>query len=260
MKTPCPYKVSDRTREKLLAEMDEDEFFPRAPDRPHPLNKFDDYFHHNRIDLDNEEDRQKLGREFNCYSSDACDIIRELRAFEELEPRWPDAPREKTAGLRLDLPPACRAKKSSVPWKPSGRPTPAADLAFYAARDLARTDPRPFFKAAIERSPAGVEAARAMDPAAAAAVLRDMPGESIYDATRAAQPDEVWNSRRGDGLEKAVTLAAILHARQPEIPFAVRAGGETATLSFDGTDHAFPTRKGLTLDLEWPLRDSPGSR
>jgi hypothetical protein len=103
----CPYKVSDRTREKLLAEMDEDEFFPEPlPDRI-PLNKFDDYFHHNRIDLDNEDDRQKLGREFNCYSSDACDIIRELRAFCKLEPRWPDAGGEKTVapGPRIDLPP-----------------------------------------------------------------------------------------------------------------------------------------------------------
>jgi len=257
----CPYKVSDRTREKLLAEMDEDEFFPEPLTDRIPLNKFDDYFHHNRIDLDNEDDRQKLGREFNCYSSDACDIIRELRAFCKLEPRWPDAGGEKTVapGPRIDLPPGLSREQIVERLEAQRATNPAADLAFYAARDLARTDPRPFFKAAIERSPVCVEAARAMDPAATAAVLRDMPGESIYDATRAAQPDEVWNSRRGDGLEKAVTLAAILHARQPEIPFAVRADGETATLSFDGTDHAFPTRKGLTLDLEWPLRDSPVS-
>jgi len=92
-----------------------------------------------------------------------------------------------------------------------------------------------------------------MDPAMAAASLREMPNESIYDSTRAAQPDEVWNSRRGDGLEKAVTLAAILHARQPDEPFTLTAAGETAALSFAGQAYAFPTQKGLTLDLAWPL-------
>ena len=34
-----------------------------------------------------------------------------------------------------------------------------------------------------------------------------MPNESIYDGQRLAQPDEVWNFRRGDGIEKAFLLA-----------------------------------------------------
>ena len=92
-----------------------------------------------------------------------------------------------------------------------------------------------------------------MDPSMVVACLREMADESIYDAARAAQPDEVWNAQRGDGFEKAVALAAVLHARKPDLPFAIRAEGEVATLTFDGKDYAFPTRKGLTLDLDWPL-------
>ena len=34
-----------------------------------------------------------------------------------------------------------------------------------------------------------------------------MPDESIYDGKRLALPDEVWNFRRGDGIEKALLLA-----------------------------------------------------
>ena len=35
-----------------------------------------------------------------------------------------------------------------------------------------------------------------------------LPNESIYDGpARLAQPDEVWNFRRGDGLERALTVA-----------------------------------------------------
>ena len=91
-----------------------------------------------------------------------------------------------------------------------------------------------------------------MDLPLIVACLREMADESIYDSTRAAQPDEVWNAHRGDGFEKALTLAAILHARKPDIPFTLRAAGEAATLAFDGAEYAFPTKKGLALDLAWP--------
>ena len=128
-----------------------------------------------------------------------------------------------------------------------------ADMAFHAFRDLARVDPRPYLKAAIERSPVCVEASRSMDLSMVIACLREMADESIYDSTRAAQPDEVWNAHRGDGFEKAVVLAAILRSRSPDAPFTLRAAGETATLTFDGKDYAFPTKKGLNLDLSWPI-------
>lgn len=251
----CSFKVSDRTRDKLLAEMDEDDFFAEPlPDRI-PLNKFDDFFKQGHVDLEKEEDRKKLGLEFNCYHTGACEIIDELRAFCRLEPRWPDAGQAKTfvPGPRIDLPPGLAREEIIAALEAQRSNNPVADLAFYAFRDLARTDPRPFLKAAIERSPVCVEAARTMDLSMVVACLREMADESIYDSTRAAQPDELWNARRGDGFEKAVVLAAVLHARKPEAPFTLRAAGDSATLAFDGKEYAFPTRKGLKLDLSWPL-------
>ena len=44
-----------------------------------------------------------------------------------------------------------------------------------------------------------------------------LPNESIYDEQRLAQPDEVWNFRRGDGIEKAILFADFLiHDLNPE--------------------------------------------
>ena len=251
----CSFKVSDATREKLLAEMDEDDFFAKPLADRIPLNKFDDFFRTRHIDLEKEEDRRALGREFNCYHTGACEIIEELRAFCRLEPRWPDAgqPKRFTAGPRIELAAGLSREEIIAALESQRAANPAADLAFYAFRDLARTDPRPFLKAAIERSPVCIEDSRTMDLSMVVACLREMADESIYDSTRAAQPDEVWNARRGDGFEKAVALAAVLHAKNPGAPFTIRAAGATATLVFEGQPYPFPTKKGLDLDLAWPM-------
>lgn len=257
----CPYKVSDATRDRLLAEMDEDEFFASPlPDRI-PLNKFDDVFRHRSLRLESEADRQELAREFNCYHTGACAIIEELTAFCRLEPRWPESdgpskpflPADATA---LQLPDTFTREELIELLQAQRDTCPAADLAFYAYRDLSRTDPRPFLKAAVERSPVCIEATRAMDTDTLLAVLRDLPSASIYgdDAPRAAQPDEVWNAARGDGLEKAILLATLLHARAPADPFTVETDGHTARLRFgDGLDVPFPTAKPLAFSVRWPL-------
>mgnify|MGYP001151954112 CR=1 FL=1 len=41
-------------------------------------------------------------------------------------------------------------------------------------------------------------------------ILLNLENESIYDGKRLALPDEVWNFRRGDGIEKALLLAGII--------------------------------------------------
>jgi hypothetical protein len=251
----CSFKVSDATRDKLLDELDEDDFFAEPlPDRI-PLNKFDEFFKQGHIDLDKEEDRQRLAREVDCYHSNACEIIKELRAFCHLEPRWPDTnqPRQFTRGPSIDLKSGMTRDEIIAALEAIRDSNPVADMAFHAYRDLSRVDPRPYLKAAIERSPVCLEAARAMETPMIVACLREMPDESIYDFSRAAQPDEVWNARRGDGFEKAVTLAAILHARNPNAPFTLKSAADTATLEFDGIKYTFPTRKDLELDLAWPL-------
>lgn len=248
------YKVSDATRDKLLAELDEDEFFTDPIPNRIPLNKFDDYFHHNHIDLDKEADRQKLSRDFNCYRTNACELIDELRAFCHVQPRWPDDAEAKrfVDTPVISLPSGLSREEIMTALEGQRQDNPTADLAFYAYRDLARTNPLPYFKAGLERSPVCIEQSRSMDIDALIRHLHQMADESIYDSTRAAQPDEVWNASRGDGFEKAMTMCAILHSRQPDAPLALRARGNTAELEFDGRTYAFSSRKGLTLDLIWP--------
>jgi hypothetical protein len=90
----------------------------------------------------------------------------------------------------------------------------SAELAFYAWRDLGRTPSGPFVKAAMERNPVSRAGSAALTEAEVVSQVLAWPDESIYDgATRLAQPDEVWNYRRGDGFEKALLVANVLRGR-----------------------------------------------
>ena len=75
----------------------------------------------------------------------------------------------------------------------------------------------PFFKAAFERNPVSVGFFREMELPGMFAELQSWPNESIYDSNRLALPDEVVNYRRGDGIEKALTMINIARARHIKI-------------------------------------------
>ncbi len=113
-----------------------------------------------------------------------------------------------------------------------------------AYRDLNRTEPWPFLLAALERNPVSIQGARDMSDAEVIGHLAEMPDESIYDeAGRLAQPDEVWNCRRGDGAEKAILLANILRERRGDHPMQLTVEANRVRLTTDGDELEFPSAK-----------------
>jgi hypothetical protein len=88
-----------------------------------------------------------------------------------------------------------------------------ADLAFYAGRYMDRCDWKPFLNAALQRNPVSIGFFRQNTIGEVQRILEDWPDESIYDGNRLALPDEVVNFRRGDGIEKAITLGNIIKSR-----------------------------------------------
>ena len=242
------YLVSDNTREKLLEEIDEDEYYAEMLDGRIPLNKFESFFRENRLDLAREEDRQRLAREFTCYNARASEIVEDICRFTHLEPRLPD-PETKSfkESDPIQLSPDMTREQVVESLNARRSTHIVADLAFYAARDLGRTDWRPFMKAAMERNPVSVVGAKDMSDQGVIENLAAMPNESIYDGPRVAQPDEVWNYGRGDGLERAICLANILKARNPERAIKLVSDGE-ARLECGDLRVSWPTAKGLRTE------------
>ncbi len=80
-------------------------------------------------------------------------------------------------------------------------------IALYTYRQMDKINWLPFIKAAMERNPVCFTDLNGKTYSEVYTALDTFPDESIYDGKRLAFPDEVWNFRRGDGIEKALLLA-----------------------------------------------------
>jgi hypothetical protein len=145
-------------------------------------------------------------RDFLVPPEDAADM-------RLVEPRLPDASRVRFTGgdEPLGLTPEMGYLEVSDRLEAIRHANRAAGLAPYAAHELGKTESYPFVKAALERSPVSKAALDGLSEAEAIAKIEALADESIYDGpSRMAQPDEVWNFGRGDGLEKCLLAANIL--------------------------------------------------
>jgi hypothetical protein len=122
-----------------------------------------------------------------------------------------------------------------------------ADLAFYAGRYMDSCDWAPFFKAVFERNPVSVVCFSEMNLQEAYQQLQSWPNESIYEGNRLALPDEVVNFKRGDGMEKAITLINIAKNRHLEI--SSDQTGDEIIIHLGREKFHFTTVKKLILHL-----------
>jgi hypothetical protein len=211
-------RVGDVTQTNLLHEIEEDEYYTQPlPDRL-MLSELEMFFKGRKLPLDKKTTIEKMKEylQHHCYNVDA--VVHDLIRFCRTTPRLPDEGKkwssEETV-IELDGLSSSEAVTDRLEQLRERNQT--VDLAFSAYRDLSRSPWKPFLKAAMERNPVAVEAARGQAVSAVYNKLINFTDESIYDGpVRLAQPDEVWNYRRGDGLEKALCFMNILKNNFPQ--------------------------------------------
>lgn len=245
-----PYRVSDHTRDKLICEIDEDEFYPDPIPGRVAMHMFEDFFKKSKINLSKPEDLERLRSQFVCNNSHSDEILEKLIDFCRIDPRYPDAETAKTFVTRPHIALTTDMDRHEViDYLESIRSShPIADLAFYAYRDMNRCDWGPFLKAALERNPVCIESTQSLDDKAVVDRLTQLDEHSIYDGPRLAQPDEVWNFQRGDGLEKALTLATIWKSRHPNDIIILNVSNNVASLKYGHQESTWPTSKELTYE------------
>ncbi len=252
-----PYRLSDSTRAKLLDDIDEEEYQTAPLPGRMVLNDFESFIRDHRIDCNKPGDLQRLKHELGRDCNRAGSAIDALADFCTVEPHLPEAGSKRFVreGEPLALRPDMNREQLMDRLEQLRSHHPVVELAFYSYRDLNRTDPWPFLLAALERNPVSVHATRDMSDAEVIGLVSEMPDESIYDEEgRLAQPDEVWNFGRGDGIEKAVLLANIFRERRPDGQFELTVAPDHAFLSCDGDVLEFASAKGLRSQV-WSLNN-----
>ena len=251
------YRLNDNTMTKLLNDIDEEEYQPTPLAGRIVLNDFESFVRDNQIDCDKPSDIERLTMELGQGCERAAEAIQALHRFCHIEPRLPDASTKTFvgAGAAFDIRPGMSREEIIAHIEGLRADNLVADLAFYAYRDLNRVDPWPYLLASVERSPVSLAATINMSDEEVVAALDAMPSESIYDDLgRLAHPDEVWNYSRGDGAEKAVLLANVLHSRRPNERLSLKVESGRVSLTCGKDEFAFDSSKGLKEQV-WPLSE-----
>jgi hypothetical protein len=213
------------------------------------------FLEYENLDVKKESDLPAIRKYLAAFLPPVDKFLQEINTFLHIEPKLPGCDKafidSPTINFSVD-----DTRQQIIDYLGSIRQTNiTADLAFYAYRDMQSCDWLPFTKAAIERNPVSIEAAKSMSLDDIYDWLGRMPNESIYDAKRLAQPDEVANYNRGDGLEKAFLLAAVAHNRNPQQDIKITVNNNKVLLKAE-KNYEFISSKGLTKEIKIPIATS----
>jgi hypothetical protein len=244
------FKVSDETRDKLLHEIDEDEFYPQPISNRLVFDEVEKIFNNAAISINSDTTIDTLRNQLNHCCFNVEEVMKELLDFCRIAPRLP-------SGIKKQLEPqpipidGLSSREEIMESLESLRSTnPVVDLAFTAYRDMSKAPWKPFVKAAMERNPVSILESKDSTISDSANRLKSMDNESIYDGKRMAQPDEVWNFSRGDGLEKALCLTNIIKNRFPQDNCVLEGDKEKIIVRHGKDEYAFTSKKGLELPVD----------
>jgi hypothetical protein len=253
-------RLTDATRAKLMGEIAQEEFACAHCPGKLVFNDVESYIRDHTIDLDRPEDVAALKQQVACGCLNGMSAIDDLIDFCHVQPRLPDPAHAKFAPEpgSIDLEGCASHEAVLARLEPLRGKNRTVDLAFYALRDLSRTEALPFLLAALQRSPVALAGAAALDEAGVLKWAAELPNESIYEGpARLAQPDEVWNFRRGDGLERALAVAMILRERRRDPAMTLTVASGQAVLQHAGqTICSFPTAK-QPRETVWEMAGIP---
>jgi hypothetical protein len=108
----------------------------------------------------------------------------------------------------------------------------------------------PFVKASFERNPVCFLDLNGKSVPEVYSIIENLDNQSIYDGNRLALPDEVWNYRRGDGIEKAILLADFILKKEVSFPVKIRIDLKKVTVEYHNHKYHFKSGKSLRKKIE----------
>jgi len=239
------FSVSAETRDLLVKEIEGDEFHLSPIHGKIMLNDIEEM-------LDEVEGRslKEIEDEFIKRTGfEQVDIIHdmftELKDFIFTAPRIPD-PAKKYISVKVPVITTESTREEIIDDIHNlAEDSELCMLTLYAYRQMDVIDWLPFVKAAIERNPVCLSELNDKTLPEVIKILKSFSDQSIYDRKRLAMPDEVWNYRRGDGIEKAFVLADYILLKDQSFPVTISIDNKYVTVSYKETDFNFRSEKKI---------------
>jgi hypothetical protein len=239
-------RLGDKTARKLMCEIEEEDL--------------SNYPSEGRIGISADDMSFTCGDIHECiakFREMHPGIARKITFFEELKkyvhtvPQLPSANKFYGASYPLNIPNSQTREEITGYLAGIRKQSLVADLAFYAGRHMDSCDWAPFLKAAFERNPVSIDQFREDELPLVFEKLNTLPGESIYSGNRLAQPDEVVNFSRGDGIEKAICLANVIASRNKGAEIILEFHSSTATVKWLHQKFSFHSLKSYQVTKTW---------
>jgi len=210
------YRVADKTFEKLLAEVSDEDFVRYELPGRIRCDELEAFIEKHKPDLRSSRDRTAFREYVESVIPDAAGLVQKLGDFLYIEAKLPALEKNYLPASAIEISVEDSREQIIEYLRAVRKNNSTAGLAFYAYRDMESCHWQPFVKAAVHRNPVSIEMAEAMSVEEVYAWLKEMKDASIYDGKRLAQPDEVVNYKTGDGLEKVFLLANVIRQKEPQ--------------------------------------------
>jgi hypothetical protein len=243
------FNVGAESRSSLVNEIEGDEFHLSPIQGKMLLNNFEDILNNHSGETLNEIENEFI----ITAGSDNEEIIHEmfidLNDFISIVPNIPAFDKEYVNTTALNISTDDSREKIISHINKLSEKSEQALLSLYVYRQMDRTDWQPFIKAAIERNPVCFTELSGMSEEEVFDILNTFPDESIYDAGRLAMPDEVWNFKRGDGIEKALLLADFILHNDTSSEIKIEIETKKVQLMYKENSFQFVSYKNLTRSI-----------
>jgi hypothetical protein len=244
------FNVSSETRGSLVKEIEGDDFHLSPIQWKIMLNDIeailDKHSGKSLKEIENEFIK-KTGTE---YEEVIREMFIELNDFIFTDPKIPDPEKNFLYTDRLEITNENSREDIIDLITSKQEDSETARLALYVFRDMDKIDWRPFIKASIERNPVSFSDLNEKNNYEVYSLLKQLPDESIYEGNRLALPDEVWNFRRGDGIEKALLLADFLLHKDRLSTIAIEIEHKNVLLTAGSHEFRFTSRKNLEKSIK----------
>jgi hypothetical protein len=239
------FNVSAETRAQLIKEIEGDEFHLSPLQGKIMLNDVEEIIDNNHGRNLKEIEDQFIKFNGSISQVNIHEMFKDLSAFISTDPKLPDDNKNYIISSVPQISVNDGREKIIHSIINHTGVSELSLLTLYVYRQMDKIDWFPFVKAAIERNPVCLNDLNKKSIKEVYEILLQLPDKSIYDHKRLALPDEVWNFRRGDGIEKALLMADVIIQKENTATVSINIEEKNVTLDFNGRKYRFYSVKGF---------------